>query len=53
MDIKKVAVREYSVDGIEQNQITVNDSLGKPLIEFNKSVPIWRKEAGRFLEKYC
>ena len=30
---------------IEQNQITVNDSLGKPLTEFNKSVTIWRKEA--------
>ena len=31
---------------IEQNQITINDSLGKPLTEFNKSVTIWRKEAG-------
>jgi ketosteroid isomerase-like protein len=30
---------------IEQNQITVNDSLGKPITEFNKSVTIWRKEA--------
>ena len=30
---------------IEQNQITVNDSLGRPLTEFNKSVTIWRKEA--------
>ena len=30
---------------IEQNQITVNDSLGKPVTEFNKSVTIWRKEA--------
>lgn len=29
---------------IEQNQITVNDSLGKPVREFNKSVTIWRKE---------
>jgi ketosteroid isomerase-like protein len=29
---------------IEQNQITVNDSLGHPLTEFNKSVTIWRKE---------
>jgi ketosteroid isomerase-like protein len=29
---------------IEQNQITVNDSLGKPLTEFNKGVTIWRKE---------
>jgi ketosteroid isomerase-like protein len=29
---------------IEQNQITVNDSLGKPFTEFNKSVTIWRKE---------
>ena len=30
---------------IEQNQITVNDSLGIPLTEYNKSVTIWRKEA--------
>jgi len=30
---------------IEQNQITVNDSLGNPVTEFNKSVTIWRKEA--------
>jgi ketosteroid isomerase-like protein len=29
---------------IEQNQITMNDSLGKP-IEFNKGVTIWKKEA--------
>lgn len=28
---------------IEQNKITVNDSLGKPLTEFNKNVTIWRK----------
>ena len=30
---------------IEQNQITVNDSLGKPVTEFNKGVTVWRKEA--------
>ena len=30
---------------IEQNQVTVNDSLGKPVTEYNKSVTIWRKEA--------
>lgn len=30
---------------LEQNQITVNDSLGKPVTEYNKSVTIWRKEA--------
>ena len=30
---------------IEQNQITVNDSTGKPITAFNKSVTIWRKEA--------
>ena len=30
---------------IEQNQITVNDSLGNPVTEFNKSLTIWRKEA--------
>jgi ketosteroid isomerase-like protein len=29
---------------IEQNQITVNDSLGNPHTEFNKGVSIWRKE---------
>ena len=29
---------------IEQNQITVNDSLGIPHSEFNKGVTIWRKE---------
>ena len=29
---------------LEQNQITINDSLGKPITEFNKSVTIWRKE---------
>lgn len=29
---------------IEQNQITVNDSLGNPITELNKSVTIWRKE---------
>lgn len=30
---------------IEQNQITVNDSLGNPITEYNKGVTIWRKEA--------
>ncbi len=30
---------------IEQNQITVNDTLGKPITEFNKVVTVWRKEA--------
>lgn len=30
---------------IEQNQITVNDSLGRPITEYNKGVTIWRKEA--------
>jgi ketosteroid isomerase-like protein len=30
---------------IEQNQITVNDSLGNPITQYNKSVTIWRKEA--------
>lgn len=29
---------------IEQNQISVNDSLGKPMTEFNKSITIWKKE---------
>ncbi len=30
---------------IEQNQITVNDSLGKPVTEYNKGVTVWRREA--------
>ncbi|HTE31921.1 MAG TPA: DUF4440 domain-containing protein [Chryseolinea sp.] len=30
---------------IEQNKISVNDSLGNPMVEYNKSVTIWRKEA--------
>ena len=30
---------------IEQNQITVNDSLGNPITQYNKAVTIWRKEA--------
>ena len=30
---------------IEQNQVTVNDSLGQAHTEYNKSVTIWRKEA--------
>jgi len=30
---------------IEQNQITVNDSLGNPTTEYNKVVTVWRKEA--------
>jgi len=29
---------------IEQNQITINDSLGQPITEYNKAVTIWRKE---------
>jgi len=29
---------------IEQNQITVNDSLGNPITQYNKAVTIWRKE---------
>jgi len=29
---------------IEQSQITMNDSTGKPVTEFNKGVTIWRKE---------
>ena len=30
---------------IERNQITMNDSLGKPITEFNNVVTVWRKEA--------
>ena len=29
---------------IEENQISVNDSTGKSITEFNKAVTIWRKE---------
>ena len=29
---------------IEQNQITVNDSTGRPTTELDKSVTIWRRE---------
>ena len=30
---------------IEQNQMTVNDSLGKPVITYGKAVTIWKKDA--------
>jgi ketosteroid isomerase-like protein len=30
---------------IEQNKITVNDSLGNPMTEYNKGVTVWRKQA--------
>jgi ketosteroid isomerase-like protein len=30
---------------IEQNQITVNDSLGHPITETNKAVTVWKKQA--------
>ena len=29
---------------IEQNQVSVNDSLGKPVTTYNKAVTVWRKE---------
>ncbi len=29
---------------IEKNQITMNDSLGNPITENNKSVTVWRKD---------
>ncbi len=29
---------------IEENQITMNDSLGVPFTEYNKGVTVWRKE---------
>ena len=29
---------------IEKNQVTVNDSLGHPITEFNKAVTIWKKQ---------
>jgi len=30
---------------IEQNQVSVNDSLGKSITTYNKGVTVWRKEA--------
>ena len=29
---------------IEKNQVTVNDSLGHPITEFNKAVTVWKKQ---------
>jgi len=28
-----------------RNQIITNDSLGKPMTQYNKAVSIWRKQA--------
>ncbi|MGK2861733.1 MAG: YybH family protein [Chitinophagaceae bacterium] len=36
---------------IEQNQITVNDSLGNPITEKNKAVTVWRKRERWLVEK--
>jgi ketosteroid isomerase-like protein len=30
---------------LARNQITMNDSLGKPITQYNKAVSIWRKQA--------
>ena len=30
---------------IERNEMKVNDSLGNPIITYNKTVTVWRKEA--------
>lgn len=30
---------------VEQNQITINDSTGKAVTEYNKGVTIWKKQA--------
>ena len=30
---------------IERNQITVNDTTGKPVTQYNKDVTIWRKQS--------
>jgi ketosteroid isomerase-like protein len=30
---------------IEQNQITMNDSLGKPFTIYGKGVTIWKKDS--------
>ncbi len=30
---------------IEQNQITMNDSLGKPITMYGKAVTIWKKDS--------
>jgi ketosteroid isomerase-like protein len=29
---------------IEQNQITMNDSLGRPIVKYGKGVTIWKKD---------
>ena len=29
---------------IERNEMTVNDSLGNPIVTYNKTVTVWRKE---------
>ena len=31
---------------IEENQITVNDSLGNPLVTKNKALTVWKKQGG-------
>ena len=30
---------------IEENKVTVSDSLGKPITEYNKAVTVWKKQA--------
>lgn len=30
---------------VERNQVTVNDSLGLPIIEYHKAVTVWKKQA--------
>jgi uncharacterized protein (TIGR02246 family) len=30
---------------VEQNQVTVSDSSGNPITQYNKAVTVWRKEA--------
>ncbi len=30
---------------IEQNKVTVNDSLGRPMVKYGKAVTIWKKDS--------
>ncbi|HRO86381.1 MAG TPA: DUF4440 domain-containing protein [Niabella sp.] len=42
VDVSENGDRAYT---FQRNQITMNDSLGKPMTQYNKSVSIWKKQA--------
>lgn len=42
VDVSENGDRVYT---FQRNQITMNDSLGKPMTQYNKSVSIWKKQA--------